>query len=212
MLIASENDFAVDNDRLRKNTIRCDFSTLKRHLCGMELQNFVQHYLRVLPDELAFLQWNGIEHSLYLRLRDLDTAKRIVVMHDRRHKYPPGPHGARIPITLVDEPTEVLLFDLSELVSDEQILRRLQQYGVVLAIGHSQWRPGVPYAGTPSGQRLVRMVVRRRLPTTMYIGDELATVYCSSQHRVNNALRFRFMSNIIRGWRYIGRVVGALGP
>ncbi|XP_052899929.1 uncharacterized protein LOC128306449 [Anopheles moucheti] len=212
MLITAEPGFGMECEGLRKNTVRCDFGFLRRDLTVLELHNFVEHYLDLQPEQVKFLQWNGIERCLYLRLDKLITAKRLVVLNHRRHTYPEGSQGSRVGLKLMDVPADVLLFDLSELVTDEQIKEIMEQYGVVLAIGHSQWAPGVRFAGISSGQRLVRMVIRKTLPRYVRIGNELSTVCYTDCDKTNNFLGFRMLHNVVRGWRFMGRVVRSITP
>ncbi|XP_053664186.1 uncharacterized protein LOC128713349 [Anopheles marshallii] len=212
MLLTVEPGFGMECEGIRKNTVRCDFGFLKRDLTVLELHNFVEHFLELQPEQLKFLQWNGIERCLYMRLSDLITAKRLVAINNRRHSFPEGSQGSRVALKLVDVPADVLLFDLSELVTDEQVKEVMEEFGVVLAIGHSHWGPGVRYAGISSGQRLVRMVIRKALPRYVRIGNELSTIGFNDQEKINNFLGFRMLHNVVRGWRFMGRVVRSFTP
>ncbi|XP_049300614.1 uncharacterized protein LOC125774432 [Anopheles funestus] len=212
MLITTDNDFHVENDGLRKNTVRCDFSFLRRDLSVLELHGFVEHYLQLAPEHVTYLQWNGVERCLYLRLCDLCTARRLVAVHSRRHTFPEGRHGARVTMKLIDVPMEVLMFDLSELVTDEQVHATMAQYGVVIAIGHSHWGPGVRYAGTPSGQRLVRMVMRKTVPKYVRIGNEVSSVYYPGQQYMEPRAGYRLLHNVVLGWNFMGRMVRTISP
>uniref|UniRef100_A0A182Q1G4 Uncharacterized protein n=1 Tax=Anopheles farauti TaxID=69004 RepID=A0A182Q1G4_9DIPT len=186
MLVATEveREFLIgvkqlpkaDPIRVRRNTVRCDFSHLKRELCVLEMHDFVDNYLRLPPDRLERLQWNGHQRCLFLRLKDFRTAQQLVEQHNGRHRYPPGRLWARIFLSLEDTPTEVMLYDLSELVTDADIKAALDAYGVVVSIEHNKWRRELRYGGIPSGHRLVHMVIRRPIPQLLNIGNEPAVV------------------------------------
>ncbi|XP_053677996.1 uncharacterized protein LOC128728399 [Anopheles nili] len=168
---------------IRHNTVRCNFSFLNRNLCALETHDFVAHYLRVAPEQITRLQWNGQQRCLYLQLVDFATARYLVTEHHRRHKYPAGREARRVSISFADAIDEILLYDLSELVTDEQIRVGLNPYGVVVGIAHNSWSTALPYGGVPSGHRLVHIVLRRSLPELVKIGDEVAFVAQSGQQR-----------------------------
>uniref|UniRef100_A0A182SQD9 Uncharacterized protein n=1 Tax=Anopheles maculatus TaxID=74869 RepID=A0A182SQD9_9DIPT len=191
------------------STVRCDFSFMNRNLSLLELLDFVEFYLYITPDAIERMQWNTTQRCLYLRVKNSTMATHLMVLHNKRHVYPPGRSGSRVELTRLDMPTEVIVHDLSELVTDDQVRASLGQYGVVMTIAHSRWSQNVTYAGIPSGHRLVQMVIQRPIPRTLRIANELAGISYSGQQRGSTRLVGWLSRAAVNGLRRFGRFVRA---
>ncbi|XP_050075116.1 uncharacterized protein LOC126562607 [Anopheles maculipalpis] len=207
MDMMNENDFGFNCVCIRSSTVCCDFSFLRQDLCVLEMHDFVEHSLQVAPEALELLQWNAVQRCLYLRLKSHMMAKHLVLLHNRRHVYPPGPTGSRVALSLLDMPSVVMVFDLSELVTDAEVREALEQFGVVLTIGHSRWGDGVTYAGVASGQRIVRMIIRRPIPRRLRIGNEHSNVMYSEQPPEPARLGEQLSAAVARGLSRLREVV-----
>uniref|UniRef100_A0A8W7P238 Uncharacterized protein n=1 Tax=Anopheles coluzzii TaxID=1518534 RepID=A0A8W7P238_ANOCL len=73
-------------------------------------------------------------------------------------------------------PTDVTLYDLSELVTVDQVLHAIEPYGVVYSIGRNVWGTGTSFVGILSGHWTVCMVMKRPVPSQLRVGREITHV------------------------------------
>lgn len=75
-----------------------------------------------------------------------------------------------------DGGVDVKLHDLSEDVLDEHICALMQQYGDILSIRELAWDSKYAFGDIPTGIRVVRMVVKKNIPSTVTIDGETTCV------------------------------------
>lgn len=75
-----------------------------------------------------------------------------------------------------DGAVEVKLFNLSEDVTNEKIARFLMGYGELFSIREEVWDEKHLFAGLPTGVRVVRMIVRKNIPSYVTIDCETTLV------------------------------------
>lgn len=176
MMLADETHYETKG-RVRINTVRADFGFLRREMSLQEMVQFVQEHLDLPPEKVERMQWNTYSHQLYVQLGTWMEAQRLVANHTNRHRYPPLEAGdRRITLTLVDQPTDVTLYDLSELVTVDQVLHAIEPYGVVYSIGRNVWGTGTSFVGILSGHWTVCMVMKRPVPSQLRVGREITHV------------------------------------
>ncbi|KFB38953.1 hypothetical protein ZHAS_00006278 [Anopheles sinensis] len=173
---------------MRVNTVRVDLSGVGFKPCQYQQQEFVARFLEVSPADLLRMQWSRKERCLFLKMRDAATAEHLVGVHSGRHRFPDGTVHPRVRLSIEDGTTDVVVHDLSELVSDLEVQAALSTYGVVVAISVVRWAGDTPYAGIPNGVLLVRMVIRQHIPRYITIGGEETKITYDGQPKPESSL------------------------
>lgn len=167
----------------RENTFRIDYAKVPKKPSFEELHHFIGNQLGMKRDEVKRIQCSRYLGCAFVKASDLSVAQRIVDENDGKHEIVVDNKKYAIRMWMEDGGVDVKLFDLSEDVSDEEITKHLSQYGDVLSIRELMWDSKYMFDGFPTGVRLVRMIVKKNIPSTVTIDSETTCVsYNGQQH------------------------------
>lgn len=141
-----------------------------------ELHDFVATTLGLQYDQVVQLQPSRALGCAFVKVVDLELARKIVEEHDNKHETEIDGKSYKLRITLEDGAVEVKLSDLSEDITNEQIAEFLGAYGEVLTITHQVWDSKYRFAGLPTGVRIVRMMVKRNIESYVTIDGQTTNV------------------------------------
>lgn len=171
----------------RENTFRIDHSTVPRKPSFDAVHEFVGTALEMKHEEVIRLQCSRSLGCAFVKASDLETAQRIVEEHDNRHDLDVDNKLYRLRLRMEDGAKEVKLYDLSENVTDDEIVKFLLLYGDVLSVSEEMmWGEKYRFGQTSSGVRIVRMMVKKNIPSNVIIDGELTAV---SYHRQRQTCR-----------------------
>lgn len=157
----------MNSQNNRENTFRVDFSNLPKKPNVKEVHQFLANDLGLPREKTKRVQLNHVQNCVFVKTADLETAEQIVEDHDGKHVREVNKKKYTIRITMEDGCTNVKLHDLTEDVSDQQIMRYMAQYGEVVSVTELLWGEDLDYHGISSGIRSVKM--RLKCPIKSYV-------------------------------------------
>lgn len=160
----------------RENTFRIDYANVPRKPSFEELHDFVATTLGLQYEQVVQLQPSRALGCAFVKVVDLELARRIVAEHDNKHETEVDGKIYKLRITLEDGAVEVKLTDLSEDITNEQVAEFLSAYGEVLTITNQVWDSKYRFAGLPTGARIARMMVKRNIKSYVTIDGQTTNV------------------------------------
>lgn len=167
----------------RENSFRIDYAKVPKKPSFEEVHLFIGNQLGMTRDEVKRIQCSRYLGCAFVKASFLSVAQRIVEEHDGKHELVVDGNKYTIRLTMEDGAVDVKLFDLSEDVSDREITSFLSEYGDVFSIRELMWDSKYMFDGYPTGVRVVRMIVKKNIPSTIIIDGEATCVqYNGQQH------------------------------
>ena len=167
----------------RENTFRIDYAKVPKKPSFEEVHLFIGNQLGMKREEVKRIQCSRLLGCAFVKANDLSVAQGIVENHDGKHEIVVGDKKYPIRLTMEDGAVDVKLFDLSEDVSDLEITKFMSDYGEILSIRELMWEANYMFNGYPTGVRVVRMIVKKNIPSTVIIDGEATCVqYYGQQH------------------------------
>lgn len=162
----------------RENTFRVDYSQFPKQLSHEEIHKFIGKELGLSRENVLLLQPSRWLGCTFVEVSSLELAQTIVQRHDNKHEFVFDKKAYKLRIMMEDGAVEVSLFDLSNDVTNEQISDFLSEFGDVLHIRDLLWDERSAFAGVKTGVRIVRMVVKKNIPSLVTIhGEDTAVGY-----------------------------------
>ncbi|XP_062704903.1 uncharacterized protein LOC134287254 [Aedes albopictus] len=154
----------------RKNTLVVDFSVLPRRPVLDQIEEFLKDDLKLDLTDVKNIQIHNIKNCVYIEMNDAGVAPRLQKQHHLKHYYIHEGKTYYIPVYVDGPTTTVKIHDLSPQMSNDIIVRHMQQYGKVISIENDVWKNFFP--GIPNGVRVVRMRLEKTLPSRIVINGE----------------------------------------
>lgn len=175
----------------RENTFRVDYSNMPKKPSFEDVHNFIGNELGLKPDEVTRLQCSRTHGCAFVKVIDNDLAQQIVDQHDGKHAIEHEGKSYPIRIAMEDGAVDVKLFDLSDEVSDDEIIEFLSDYGEVLSVRDLYWEDKYFFRAIPTGVRVVKMFVERNIDSYVSIGGLVTQLqYHSQQHTCRHCNEF----------------------
>lgn len=165
----------------RENTFRIDYANIPKKPSYDELHHFVGEVLGMKREEVKRLQCSRYLGCAFVKASSLEVAQRVVQEHDGKHEMEVDKKSYPLRLRMEDGGVDVKLHDLSEDVHDESITEFLKQYGDILSIRELLWDSKFQFSDVPTGVRVVRMVIKKNIPSTINIDSETTCVSYSGQ-------------------------------
>lgn len=167
----------------RENTFRIDYASIPKKPSYEELHHFVGTVLGMQREEVLRLQCSKYLGCAFVKASSLAVAERIVNEHDGKHDMEVDKKKYPIRMWMEDGGVDVKLHDLSEDVRDENISAFMLQYGEILSIRELTWDSKYTFGDIPTGIRVVRMVVKKNIPSIITVDGETTCVsYFGQMH------------------------------
>lgn len=163
----------------RENTFRIDFAGVPKKPSYDELHRFVGQTLGMKREEVLRIQCSRFHGCAFIKACDLNTAQRVVEEHDGKHTMAVDKKSYTIRMWMEDGGVDVKLYDLSEDVTDDSIVDFMRDYGDIISIRELAWDSKYEFPDIPTGFRVVRMVVKRNIPSFVVVDGEHT---CVSYH------------------------------
>lgn len=160
----------------RENTFRIDYGNVPKKPSSEEVHQFVGGTLGLRRDEVLRIQYSRNLGTAFVKTACLEAAQKVVEGNDNKHELTVDGKQYKLRIVMEDGAVEVKLFNLSEDVSNSKIARFLMSYGELLSIREEVWDEKHLFAGLPTGVRVVRMIVRKNIPSYVTIDSETTLV------------------------------------
>lgn len=167
----------------RENTFRVDYSNVPKKPSFEDVHKFVGIELGLKPGDVTRLQCSRTHGCAFVKVIDNDLAQAIVDQHDGKHAIEYEGKSYPIRIAMEDGAVDVKLFDLSDEVSDDEIIEFLSDFGEVISVRELYWEDKYLFKAIPTGVRVVKMFVERNIDSFVTIGGLLTQVqYHGQQH------------------------------
>lgn len=171
----------MDTPKRRENTFRIDFGHFPKKPNAREIHAFVGKRLGLTQPQVKRIQYHQTLGCAYVQCADLNTAQQIARNHADKHEVTIENKKHTYKIRLEEAGTEVRIYELSPHISDEQISNHMSQYGEILSIKELLWDDRFMFSGTPSGIRLLKMVLTKHIESYVTIMGETSLVTYSGQ-------------------------------
>lgn len=165
----------------RENTFRIDYAKVPKKPSYEELHHFVGDVLGMKSEEVKRLQCSKFLGCAFVKASSLDVAERIVREHDGKHQMEVDKTMYPLRLWMEDGGVDVKLHDLSEDVQDNSIMEFMKNYGDIISIRELLWDPKYRFGSISTGVRVVRMVVKKNIPSIVTIDSEATYVSYSGQ-------------------------------
>lgn len=165
----------------RENTFKVLLSNFPKRPTFEELHTFVHVNLALRPEQVKRLQINHAQNCAHVKCSELKIAQDIVAKHNEKHELVINKTKVKVRLAMEDGGVEVKIHDLSENVTDDEIVAFLRHYGDVLSIQETVWGEKFAFRGVSSGIRIAKMVLRRHIKSFITIKNELTLVTYTGQ-------------------------------
>lgn len=160
----------------RENTFRIDYAKIPKKPSYEELHHFVGSVLGMKRDEVIRLQCSRFLSCAFVKASSLSVAERVVSEHDGKHEMEVDKKMYPLRLWMEDGGVDVKLHDLSEDVQDDTIVDFMKEYGDVISIRELYWDSKFQFGTISTGVRVVRMVVKKNIPTIVTLDTETTCV------------------------------------
>ncbi|KAL9699892.1 hypothetical protein quinque_003333 [Culex quinquefasciatus] len=167
--------------RTRENTFKVILSNFPKRPKFEEIHKFIHANLALTPDQVKRLQSSHAENCAYVKCSELKIAQETVAKHNGQHVIESNNAKVKVRLVMVDGGVEVKLHDLSENVTNEEIVAFLQHYGDVLSIKETSWGSNYTFHGVSSGIRVAKMILRRHIKSFVTIQNESTLISYKNQ-------------------------------
>uniref|UniRef100_A0A8D8CQ39 (northern house mosquito) hypothetical protein n=1 Tax=Culex pipiens TaxID=7175 RepID=A0A8D8CQ39_CULPI len=164
----------------RKNTVVIDFGPVPKKPTITQIRKFAFEQLKLDITQIRNLQLSMTKSFVYIEMSPEISAEELVAEFDMKLTMT-SEDGVQTPIPLhtADGATEVKIHDLPPYMPTQIIAQHLAEFGEILSITDELWKEHFP--GVPTGTRIVRMRIRKPIPSYVNIGEEVGYVRYRNQ-------------------------------
>ena len=170
---------------VRKDTITLSFGreATRRPLSG-ELARWLKEELSLSVSELKTVEYEFGSFRIFIKLKSSEKLESIVCKNDGERSMKLET-GEKVKVTLSSEGCGAKVLRVKNLpseVTDADLVKALQKYGVVGAIKWERYGPRSEFEGVLSGVRLVKMELKvENVPSYVRVAGEEAYIKYSGQ-------------------------------
>ncbi|EDS36982.1 conserved hypothetical protein [Culex quinquefasciatus] len=154
-------------NKFRQNSLVFDFNVMPVIPELGTIQRFLQQQIKLDLSSVRNLQVNVSRNQVIIETTTPDQAQCIAKNHNSKHFIVHEKKRFLIPIFVEDGSIEVKVHDLPPRMPNHMIEDHLQQYGEIISTHDEVWRDFFP--GVPNGVRVVRMKIRKPIPSFVKI-------------------------------------------
>lgn len=164
----------------RKNTVVIDFGPVPKKPTITQIRKFAFEQLKLDITQIRNLQLSMTKSFVYIEMSPEINAEELVAEFDMKLTMT-SEDGVQTPIPLhtADGATEAKIHDLPPYMPTQIIAQHLAEFGEILSITDELWKEHFP--GVPTGTRIVRMRIRKPIPSYVNIGEEVGYVRYRNQ-------------------------------
>lgn len=167
----------------RENTFRIDYANVPKKPPSEIVHRFVGETLGLKREEVLRIQYSRNLGVAFVKATSLEVAQKIVEDNDNQHGLIIDGKPYKLRLVMEDGAVDVKLYNLSEDVTNDKITKFLSAYGDTLSIREELWDEKHFFAGLPTGVRIVRMIVKKNIPSYVTIDGEATLVsFFGQQH------------------------------
>lgn len=173
----------------RENTFRVDYANVPKKPSSEEVHQFVGVTLGLKREEVLRIQYSRSNGIAFVKTTCIEVAQKTVEEHDNKHEMTVDGKPYKLRLVMEDGAVEVRLFNLSEDVTNDKIVKFLSAFGELHSMREELWDDSHLFSGLPTGVRIARMTVKINIPSYVtidgertylaYYGQQQTCKYCS---------------------------------
>lgn len=157
----------------RKNTLIIDFSGLPTRPSVPDTKKFAFDCLKIDMKQVKNFQLGMSKPCVFVEMETAALAEDLVAQNNRKFYFKANGKDYAIPLLIADGAIEVKLYDLPPYLPNETVTKHFQPCGTVISIKNDTWHDP-DLAGVPNGVRIMRMRLKKAIPSYVPIEEEVA--------------------------------------
>lgn len=167
----------------RENTFRINYANVPKMPSSEVVHRFVGEKLGLKREEVLRIQYSRNLSVAFVKVISLELAQEVVENNDNKHEVIVDGKPYKLRLVMEDGAVDVKLYNLSEDVTNDKIMKFLSGYGETFSIREELWDEKHFFPGLPNGVRIVRMIAKKNIPSYVSIDGETTLVsYFGQQH------------------------------
>jgi hypothetical protein len=166
---------------LRPNTFVMDLSNITKRANSETIHNFILKTLELDFEEVVSIQIAKSKKLVFVETKNEERAIETVHNNDLKHKIEFGGVEFTVKLYMDDNGTDIKISDLPPNMPNQYIWDKLSEYGEILSSKDEVWGENFAFKGIKTGDRIVRIVLRKNIPSFVTINGETAYVTYSNQ-------------------------------
>lgn len=158
----------------RKNFLVVDFSVLPKRPPTDQVEEFLRDFVKLDMADVRNLQLHTLRNCVYIEMHNAGLPPRLAKQHHLRYWLEHNGAVYHIPIYVDGPTTTIRIHDLSPQMANNTITEYLKEYGTVVSITNEVWKNY--FAGVPNGVRVVRMKMKKPVPSHITIDNQPSLV------------------------------------
>lgn len=146
-----------------------------------KIHELISQKINIDMSKVNCIQPSLTKSRVIIELKSQAYVEELVSEHSLKHTIELNNQQYAIPLVPYDNAIEVKVADMPSYISTETIVKHLVPYGEVISLQDEKWKDFWP--GLPTGVRLVRMRIKKPIPSYIPIGPYTAFVVYRNQIR-----------------------------
>lgn len=167
-------------DDYRKDSLYLDFSGVPVRPKLDKVYEIISKKINLDLAKVNCIQPSMTQARVIIELKTQSYVEELVAQHSLKHSIEHNNKHYAIPLVPYDNTVEVRVADLPSYVSTETIAKHLAPYGEVVSTREEVWKNFWP--GLPTGVRLIRMRIKKQIPS--FIPMTTHTAYISYRNQI----------------------------
>jgi hypothetical protein len=165
----------------RPNSFVIDLNNVTKKLNSQTVHLFVLEKLNLQPDEVIAFQINYQKKLVFIELRTNEQAIQVVNNYNLKCSINFENVDFFVKLLVVDGGDDVKLHDLPPQMTKSVILQKMREYGEILSFTEETWGEGYAFKNIANGVRIVRMKLKKSIPSYITIAGETTYVTYRNQ-------------------------------
>lgn len=181
-------------DSLRLHTVFMDIRGI-RNIKYPLIYDFIADQLQLTPSDVQAIQIDLTEGKVFIELPTQQKVQEVIEEFDGRLDFVCDNKSHKVRLFVEDGGIDIKLHHLPRRMPEEWISQHMQKFGNVLNIKDEMCKSS-RFPNTPSGVKIIRMQLRRAIPS--YISIRGYSTYCTYDNQVQTC---RHCGNIMHKGR-----------
>lgn len=165
----------------RKNAVVIDFGVVPTRPKIDKVRDFVFQQMCLDISRIKSLQTKMTNGQVLIETDSAELAEQLISEHHLKHKLTIDGKSYLIPVQSIDNTREVRIYDLPPQMPNKMIETHFSTYGQVTSIKDETWKEHFP--GVLTGTRIIRMKLRKHIPSYVEVAGETSYVSYKGQIR-----------------------------
>lgn len=165
----------------RKNAVVIDFGVVPTRPKIDKVRDFVFQQMCLDISKIKSLQTKMTNGQVLIETDSAELSEQLISEHHLKHSLTIDGKSYLIPVQSIDNTREVRIYDLPPQMPNKMIATHFSTYGQVTSIKDETWKEHFP--GVLTGTRVLRMKLRKHIPSYVEVAGETSYVSYKGQIR-----------------------------